>query len=328
MNIKKVYIIIVNYNGWKDTAECLKSLESLDYPCFQIIIVDNASTDDSIDNLKGWGDKSNVFDIVTLDTNQVRNTRQENNTMLLIQAGTNLGFAGGNNLGIRFALACEDAEFVWLLNNDTIVERSSLTNLVSYALQYPKKIGITGSKIMEYYDRTIMQAAGGGTFIAPLGHSSLIGLGQTDIGQYNKSVNLKYVHGASMLVSIDFIKDIGLMNEDYFLYFEELDWSERGKRKGWGLGYAFQSIIFHKGGASTTNGTSGFYTKNSSTRFSDFYFHRSKILFTIKFYRLYLPTVYLSFLVTIINRLRRKQFDRVPLLIKLLLNPKSESFKK
>lgn len=322
MSVSKVYIIIVNFNGWKDTIECLESLTRLNYSGFQIIIIDNASADDSVDRLQAWARENNHLGICTINSNSFKDVQHIDNKLIMIQSPTNLGFAGGNNLGIKYALAGGDAEYVWLLNNDTIVEINSLKNLVDYAKISPR-IGIIGSKIMEYYARTVIQAAGGGTFIKALGHSSLIGHGETDITQYNKSVDLKYVHGASMLVSIAFIKDVGLMSEDYFLYFEELDWSERGKQKGWRIGYCYKSVIYHKGGAST--GKPGSYLKKSlASRFSDFYFQRAKILFIRKFYWYYTPILYLSFLFVIFNRLRRKQFDRIPLVLKILLNPKMD----
>jgi len=326
MNLKKVYIIIVNYNGWKDTIECLESLANLKYLHFQIIIIDNASQDDSVYQIQDWVRRNGVLDLIVSSSTSLNETQIATEKILLIRSMTNLGFAGGNNIGVQFATSRDDADFIWLLNNDTVVEEFSLEHFIDYLDSNSEKVGIVGSKVMEYYNRNIIQAAGGGKFIKILGHSYLLG-GEKDEGQYDKPVKIDYVHGASMFIPVSFIKDVGLMSEEYFLYFEELDWSKRGLRRGWKTGYAHRSVIYHKGGASTTKGTTGSYLENSSTLFSDFYYQRSKILFTKKFYWFCLPTVYLSFLLTIANRIRRKQYNRIPMLLKLLFNPKSTSIK-
>jgi len=324
MSSKKVFIIIVNYNGFKDTIECIESVVNLKYQRFQIIIIDNASQDDSVNQIKNWAKYTGNLDMIISNSNSLSRIKSADEKIILIHSLLNLGFAGGNNIGIQFAISREDGDFIWLLNNDTIVNELSLNHYIEYADSTPEKIGIIGCKIMEYYDRTIIQAAGGGKLIKPLGHSFLLGR-EKDDGQFDKPVKIDYIHGASMFIPMGFIKDIGLMSEEYFLYFEELDWSERGKKRGWKTEYCYKSVIYHKGGAST--GTPGSYLKKSlASSFSDFYFQRSKILFTKKFYWFYIPTVYLSFLLIFANRIRRKQINRIPQLIKLLLNPKSAAF--
>jgi GT2 family glycosyltransferase len=183
-----------------------------------------------------------------------------------------------------------------------------------------RTIGVAGAKVMEYIENSTVQSAGGGTLIKPIAYSRLVGAGQTDIGQFDfDNIKMDFVAGTSMLVRKEFLKEVGLLNEDYFLYYEEPDWAERGKRLEWRMGYCFKAIVYHKGGSTT--GGKGYTNIKDSTDVSDFYFQRAKILFTRKYYWYYLPILYLSFILVIFNRLRRRQFARIKFLIHILVNP-------
>jgi len=117
-----------------------------------------------------------------------------------------------------------------------------------------------------------------------------------------------------MFVSREFIEDVGFMFEDYFLYYEELDWILRGKRKGWQIGYCWDSVVYHKEGASIGSNIEG----KKKSELADYYFFRNRIKFTKKFCPQFLITVYLGFIITVFNRIRRGQFRRLKLIWKVL----------
>ena len=182
-----------------------------------------------------------------------------------------------------------------------------------------KKIGIVGGKVMYYDQPDTFQCAGGGTYNPFLATPRPIGNNQKDEGQFDVDCipKMYLIMGACTLASKEFIKVVGLMSENYFLYFEEQDWAERGRRSGkFELAYSYKSKIYHKSGSST-----GGKSKFSWNKFADFYYSRSKIIFTKKFYPHFLITVYLSFLIVMLKRIFRGQADRVPMLFRVLLRP-------
>lgn len=337
----KVYIVVLNYNGWADTLECLESLAKLTFSRYQVIVVDNFSKNDSISYLQKWATghqpvllpedstlhhlsyppvaKPIPYKVYSREEAEAGGNRDDKNALILIQTGANLGFAGGNNVALRYVLNKGDADYVWLLNNDTVVEPDSLAHLVQcHVAAKSDRVGIVGGKIRYYHDPAVLQCIAGAYYNKWLGYSRQIGNHQVDQGQYDRvSVRPDLIIGACMLVSTYFLKEVGLLNEEYFLYFEEQDWAERAKRKGFTLQYTTQAIVYHKEG-----GTIGASQWNGNSRFSDFYFARSKILFTERYFGYLIRfTVKSGFILTIINRLRRKQFDRVPMLLNIILNP-------
>jgi len=216
-----VIIILLNWNGWQDTIECVESCRKLTYPNFRILIVDNGSTDDSESVLR------NRFPDITL-----------------IQTGNNLGFAGGNNVGIRYALE-QDPAYIWLLNNDTVVQPEALSNLFNVAEQN-EKTGMVGSKIYFFDDPYCIWYAG--AFIdstAPY-RSGHRGLNELDNGQYDEIEETGFVTGCSLLARREMIEEIGLLDESFFLYAEDSDWNARARKAKWKLLYSPKSIVLHK----------------------------------------------------------------------------------
>jgi GT2 family glycosyltransferase len=179
-----------------------------------------------------------------------------------VPTGANLGFAGGNNAGIAAAGLQRYSHF-WLLNTDTVIHHQALQALLRRAQAEPHP-GIVGSTLL-YYDRPdCVQAMGGGRLELPGVLISHIGEGldlqalpREPANMARMEAQMAYVVGASMLVSADFVRQVGPMCEDYFLYFEELDWAFRG-RKWFALGYAPTSLVFHKVGGSSTRSVSDF----------------------------------------------------------------------
>jgi GT2 family glycosyltransferase len=341
-NSKKVYIVIVNYEKWQDTIECLESIFRLNYPQFQVIVVDNASTNQSLQKIKNWANGLTPSFVNTHPTIlsltyppvqkpisflEYSQSDSENlyvssinlSPLILIQSNNNGGFAAGNNIGLNFALSQTDCNYLWLLNNDTVVDPDALSHLVSKMeslYSQGKKIGILGSKLLYYQLPDMLQCAGGSTYNSWTAHTSMIGNMEKDAGQFDRPVHLDLVIGASMFFGKNFLLDVGLLCEDYFIYFEEQDWIERAKRKGWSLDYAWHAKIYHKEG-STIGASMG-----KVTRFSEFYWLRNKILFTKKFFSpIKVIAIYMTFILTLLNRLRRRQFDRISMILGILFNP-------
>ncbi|MDP2182317.1 MAG: glycosyltransferase family 2 protein [Actinomycetota bacterium] len=218
-----VSIILVNWNGLDVTLECVRSCLALDYPRFHIVIVDNGSAADSVSAL--------------------RDAFAQEPCVHLIEVGRNLGFAEGNNLGMRYAREA-DAGFVWLLNNDTEVDPGALSALIEAAEAHPEA-GLLGSKIY-FFDRpTTIWFAGAG--IDPIdGHSYHIGEGEVDCGQFDAVRETEYITGCSILARTEVIDQIGGMSDDFFLYWEEVDWCARAAEAGWKLLYVPGSRVWHK----------------------------------------------------------------------------------
>lgn len=271
-----VAIVLVNWNSKSDTLECLESVFRLRYPNFRVVICDNASSDGSLEAVAGWAAAGTVapasayfadllsaqprtapVPCVRIDRSAAEGSSQPEDDSLppltLIDTGGNLGFAGGNNVGILFALRRLRADFVWLLNTDTVVDPDALDALVVRAQRDPAP-GIVGSTLVFYWFPDKVQALGGARLVRKTMHITHIGDGspRSAVPADGSAVEreMAYVVGASMLVSRPFLEQVGLMNVSYFLYYEELDWAERAAGR-FTLGYAPASIVYHKvGGAS------------------------------------------------------------------------------
>lgn len=256
--IDKVYIILINFNTYKDTIECLDSLLKLNYENYQIIVVDNNSSDDSIKNLTKW--IHNYENGLLYSKKEAINggfPKKEsllNNPVILIDAKENNGFAAGNNIALQYALAKDDFKYVWLLNNDTVVDPSALSELVNGIQQY-NNVGAVGSKILYYDRRNVLQNLG--TKIDSKSFFKLckpvVNLKENNIdeGQFDYDFEVNDIMGASLLVSKDVIKDVGLMPEEYFLYGEETDWNFNFQKHGYKLMTIYKSKVYHKKSVST-----------------------------------------------------------------------------
>jgi GT2 family glycosyltransferase len=225
-----VAVILLNWNGYQDTYECLKSLETLSYSNFHVFLVDNDSSDDSFTKLKK-DQESGKFNV----------------GLTCIQSGGNLGCAGGNNVGIKRAYE-QGFDYYWMLNNDTYVDPDALSTLVE-VIENDKKVGIVGSKI--YYADTKLLWFAGGSVNPYIGTSKMIGIEEEDKGQYDEQKEVDFIVGCSMLFSREVIGSIGYLEEDYFIYYEDTDWNLRAKKAGWKIVYVPTSIIYHKESSST-----------------------------------------------------------------------------
>lgn len=213
-----VSIITINYNQAKVTCDLLKSLREITYSLIEIIVVDNASPTDNPSIIK-----------------------EQYPEIIFIQSEENLGFAGGNNLGIQQA----KGEYLLFINNDVEVEPTFLEPLVS-CLAQNSTVGIVSPKIHYYHHEKMIQYAGCSPINPYTTRGSFIGHKEQDTGQYNQQIKTNYPHGAGMLVKKEAIQKAGVMPEMYFLYYEELDWCNRIKEQNYEICYEPKSLIFHK----------------------------------------------------------------------------------
>lgn len=236
-----VSVISVNFNQTKVTREFLHSVLAVNYPSVEIIVVDNGSADTSISELPA-----------------------EFPSVQFIFTGKNLGFAGGNNVGIE----ASGGKYLMFLNNDTIVPPGFLQPLVQL-MEQDRSIGMISPKVL-FDDGKTIQYAGAKGINALTGRGKRLGLMEVDNGQYNNIYQTDLGHGAALMVSRDVIEKIGLMPEEYFLYYEEHDWCEKAKRSGYKMFYNGTTSVVHKESVSTGGDDS--YLKV-------YYINRNRILF-------------------------------------------------
>jgi hypothetical protein len=329
MDMKKVYIIILNYKGWRDTIECLESVLKLDYPHFQIVVIDNASGDGSLEQIEAWAAGRQPASVansalaiysmpaqpkpVPVQRIPVSNLDEPgvigSGKIVLIQSESNGGYAAGNNLGIRLALADPECALLWLLNNDTVVDPQALSHLVEHVSR-DTAIGICGSTLVHYHAPSTVQARGGAVFNRWLGTSHHVGEGAAFPGT-TPLQTIDYVVGASMLVTRTFVEYVGLMYEDYFLYFEEIDWSWR--KGSFKVAYAPGSVVYHKEGATTgMNKKSVEYGKGG-----DFYLHRNRLLFARRNFPISLPVVTARLGLVFLKSLQARRWGRARMFLSL-----------
>ncbi len=264
MGRPRVSIVVLNWNGWEDTIECLESLFQINYPNFDVILVDNASEDDSLEKIRDYCSghlpvESSFFNynpynkpITAYEYNETfkkdkRPLKTENLTkkhINLIKNGENRGFPGGNNVGIKFALEFFDPEYILLLNNDTVVDENFLGELIKNG-DSRDDVGILGPKIY-FYDEPQTIWSAGCKISWKLSRGIQIGTNEADKGQYDEIGEVEYVSGSVFLIKNETIKRIGLMDENYFLYFEESDWTLRANQEGFKSLYIPTSHIWHK----------------------------------------------------------------------------------
>ncbi len=289
----RVSIIILNWNGWKDTVECLESLYQISHPNYDVILVDNGSKDDSLNEIKAYlnGTKSVVskFFAYSADNKPIKAfeyTTNEaelggrvgeiadlpsNNRIILIRNDKNYGFAEGNNIGIRYALKALDPEYILLLNNDTVVKADFLDELVK-AINNDESFGFAGP-IIYYYDynnQIDVISSAGMNLIMSKGWFYRVGFNEADQGQYSDVKTVDYLEGACLLIRRSVLDKIGLLDSSYFAYWEETDLCMRGRDAGYKCICVPTAKIWHKVSSSSTSGIRLYYmTRNRLWFFRD-----------------------------------------------------------
>lgn len=230
--VPSVGVIVLNWNGTDDTLECLSSLARVEYPAFEVIVVDNGSTPSPRQRIA-----------------------QEFPDVTYVETGINLGYAGGNNVGIRHALGAGH-DYVFVLNNDTIVEPDFLRRAVAVAEAEPD-VGVVGIKIIAWDDRSrVWVAYGTINYRQSLVH--LVGYYGRDDGRYDQQRDVEWIPGTAMLFPRRALEKVGLFDEEFFAYHEDVDWCTSARQRGFRVVFAPAARIYHKGHRSS--GGKGYVT--------------------------------------------------------------------
>jgi hypothetical protein len=220
--LKEPYVItvILNTNRRDDTLEALESLFKGNYSHHKVIVLDNASTDGSVESI---GSQYPDVQIIALDRN--------------------LGYAGNNNVGIQAAIS-QGAEWVFVLNEDTVVDPDCISTMVDAAGDLPE-VGILGPLVYHYDEKDVIQTAGGS--LDAHWESVHIGQNQADRGQYSGNREVDWISGCAILVNRKVIEQIGALDERFFYYWEETDWCVRARESGWKIYCVSDAKLWHKG---------------------------------------------------------------------------------
>jgi GT2 family glycosyltransferase len=219
MTSPRVFIIILNWNGLEDTLECLASLASLDYPAYDVVVVDNGSTDGSVRAIRA------CFPLV-----------------MVIENEENLGFVGGNNVGLRYALD-SGADYVLLLNNDTVIDPRFLTELVRVT-EADERIGIA-SPVIFYYDAPDEIWTAGAAIDWATGSTQRLRAGEA-AREDETYFDVDFVSGCALLAKREVVEKTGFLDSDFFLYYEEADWCVRARNEGFCIVCVPEARIWHK----------------------------------------------------------------------------------
>ena len=232
----RVYIIVVNWNGKQITLDCLASLRKVSYRNYRIVVVDNASTDDSVEAI------GNAFPDVTI-----------------LPMKQNLRFSGGNNAGMKYALD-NGAEMLLLLNNDTVVDPDFLSFMIA-RIRGTDRCGMVAPKIL-YFEKPETIWYAGGIISMWTGTMRHAGIRETDSGQHNSAGATDYATGCCLLTQREVIEKVGMLDESYYMYTEDADWSLRVRRAGYAIMYEPRARIWHKLSVSAGGHLSWYKMKN------------------------------------------------------------------
>jgi GT2 family glycosyltransferase len=282
----KISIIILNWNGWEDTLECLESVYRVNYPRYEVVVLDNGSEDDSVrriaehfhlcpmtdqrpSNLASCKGTGQVVIYTSDNSSQGINPgtpseKEVSRRLLIVSCERNLGFAEGNNVAMRFVMEHSNPEYVLLLNNDTTVDPDFLVELLNVT-ESGRSIGFAGPKIYHYCmnGRKDIICYAGGTVVLWKGLAKPIGMNENDIGQYDSRKTVDYVHGSCSLIRVEVLREIGLFDSAFFAYWEEVDLCVRGRKAGYEAAYVPSARIWHKISSSTPSITYVYYfTRN------------------------------------------------------------------
>jgi GT2 family glycosyltransferase len=325
--MNKVYIIIVNFNNFTDTIECLESVLKSNYPNYQIFIVDNSTDDSSKGQFSDWA-KNNDYDGIKTNFSHLvfplqdkpvshkmvsefkfSNTEGLFDEKIIFIRAKNNGFAAANNIVLSYILKKSPVDaLIWLLNNDTVIEKNTLYKLVDSYFNNINTKYVFGSKLKFYYKPHALQAVAG-HYNKWLGKHCHIGENEEDKGQHDhyKFGPMDYIVGASFFLPKLFLEQAGLMDEQYFLYFEEMDWIKNGALHGFTPALAPGAVVYHKEGASIIN-----YNKTTrDTSVAEYYSITNRVRFIKKWEPLYLITVLPGIAWALVKRLLTGKFKLV-----------------
>lgn len=299
----RVAVVLLNYRGADDTLACLDSLLAQRLPAgqvlAQVVIGDNASPGDDWARLQAGlapreaalqaaqqrAGAARPWEISSRSAQQTLPPNADPATPMawlsLVDNESNGGFASGNNIGLKRLLRDPALTHVWLLNNDTLLPEDCLAQLLAAAVARPA-VGLWGATVRYADPPRAVQALGGGGMNVHTAETWHLGFDppepvpSTPAAVQALEARMAYVLGASLFATRHWLDRVGLLSEDYFLYYEELDWALRGQRLGLALGYAPAAVVWHKEGASIGTAPSG------GSALSVFHLHRSRLIFCRK----------------------------------------------
>ncbi len=329
-------VVILQYGNWRDTVACLQSLvPSVRAGLARVIVVDNASPDDSAARLEAWiegrlpASPRPVHDtiaphwwpLIGADASfDVRDPAAAPPDALsswtLIRREHNDGFATGMNAGIRLALCDAQVDAVWLLNNDAVTSTESVVAVRTALDTASPTVGQFGTTVC-YYDRpTIVQSIGWCRWNSWLATVDRVHDGASVAQPLSRDPRMPgYVYGASWILRAAALRDVGLLSEEGFLYGEELDWACRAA-PDWQTALISEAVVWHREGATIGAAAA---TPGSRSEFADLCGISARLRLTRRFFPARLPTVYSSLFGAAVNRLRRGDARRAVAVVRLVL---------
>jgi GT2 family glycosyltransferase len=263
VNQRAVFVVLVNYNGWRDTIECIESVLSSDYPAIRIVVVDNASADGSLDQIATWAAsrtpgpgiravraaRFRAADFAVAEPGAwISGNDDDAIPMALVAAASNAGFAAGNNVALRWIVRQFPGAHALLLNNDAVVEPTAVSALASEAERDPD-VAATVPVILEYHQPHRVEALGGGKVRRWNAFSTMAGSGSSRAVARGAKVDLDFPSGCCMLMTPAALVRVGILDERYFIYCEDSDWGVRARDAGMTLRFVGSAEVRHKGSA-------------------------------------------------------------------------------
>jgi GT2 family glycosyltransferase len=315
-----ILAIVVNWNGWQDTMRCVESLCAAQGPQFEILVCDNGSADGSFEKLSAW-----VGGIGSIHPPNERSKAMTTvhgpfaggaalQSIRVMRLDANYGYAGGANRAIEWGMQDPQTTAFWILNNDVRVKPDTLEQLAAAADRRPGA-GLFGSVLLEWDSDRIQAVAGIFRKWLAVGYHSK-SLPEDARVESGVLGHIDYPVGASLFATREFIEKVGMMDDGYFLYYEEMDWAERARQHGFRPAIALRSQLHHREGAST--GSTGVRGKSL---LSEHYGVLSRLRITRKFWPARLPIVWMSLGLVVLDRLVHGEWRRAALVARLALFP-------
>ena len=314
-----IFVVLVNLNRWRDTVECLESILRSDYPSLRVVVVDNGSTDDSVAQISAWASGERAYEkpasgeltgmswppvpkpidfaIVPKERGERGETRELPRLTLIVNA-ENVGFAAGNNVALRVILAAATDGYALLINNDMVVARDAASALAD-ALRRDERIAAIGGVVLDFARPSVVQMVGG-AHTTGLGMVTVLGAGLRR-DQVPEGLTLGFVGGGLLLTRLATLRQVGLLDESFFLYGEDYDWGARMIRHGYRLTYCTSAVVWHKGSVTVQRGSP----------FQDYHLVRGTLRFVRKHrQRFLLPAFGYSVIRSLLPKLVRGEWQR------------------
>jgi GT2 family glycosyltransferase len=292
VSVPSVFVVVVNWNGAEDTVQCLESLRAQSLRPLRLVLVDNGSEDDSAGRIAAWS-AAHATEVTSIwydrraaeaggrEADESRLAQADDVQLAVVEVGENLGFAGGSNVGLRYAMKA-GAEHVLLLNNDTVVERDALTRLLAFLLEHPDYMAVTGQ--IRYWGRPVIWNCGGD--LTWFGSRRYLYAGQPVASAPQQGWRtITFITGCAALVRASVFKRLGLLTERFFFGEEDYEFSLRLRDARCRIACSFDAVIHHKVGSSIDRtapaGALGRYYIYYLNRFIDMRDHYPRPVWTV-----------------------------------------------